>query len=355
VRNITIKEIAGRASVSTTTVSSVLNGGKIIVGAGTRQRILDAVKELGYRPSRGAKQLRSRKSRVIALQIDSRIMSDEAWRPTVLLSLLQVQGICAYARGRGYDVSLMIPRHGKDVEEIEAQVVKENSVDGIILTGWKDLPEVELEALLASLVRCDIPVVTLDYKIYERGYPSVSVNLRAGIKKACSRLVGLGHVRIGYVGRMGVVNPLDAQQRFDIISEELASYGLAFPAGYVVDISSEVDCYRKTLKILESAEDRPSCVIYHGDHMAMAGISAIMDLGLEIPGDISVLGIDNAPYAEGAPVPLATVDQKHYEQGVMLAKQMIDKIENPDSPVPGLSVIETEFVDRASLGRAKEA
>jgi len=353
-QNITIKDIAQRAGVSTTTVSSVLNNGKIIVGPDTKKRILDAVKKTGYRPSRKAKQLRMQKNRIIAFQLDSRISSDEIWRPTVLLTLLQLQGICSYANDKGYNVTIVAPQKGKDLQEIEKQIINENSVDGIILSGWRNLPEMDTDKILSGISRCNIPIITMHPKIYEKGYPSVSVNLRSGIKKAFSRLQTLGHKFIAYVGVTEVSNPQHMTQRFDIISEELANHNLEFQKDCVFDVFSEVDSYRKTFEMLNKNKNCPDCIIYSGDHLAMSGMKAIMDAGLKIPEDISVIGFDNAPYAVNSPVPLATINQKHYDQGVMMAKQLIDQIENPEFQVPGLSVIESDFIERSSLGHAKK-
>jgi LacI family transcriptional regulator len=351
-QNVTIKEIAKSAGVSTTTVSSVLNNGRIIVGPGTKARILDAVKKLGYRPSRKAKQLRMQKNRIIAFQIESRVASDEMWRPTVLLTLLQVQGVCAYAYSKGYHVDIIAPQQGEDLPEMERQIINENAVDGVILSGWRDLPERQIERILSGISRCGIPAVTMDHKVHERGCPSVSINLVSGIRKALARVKELGHKQLAYIGGTGMLDPRHVKPRFSIIMEELRNYGLELPPRHTANIQTEVDSYRKTLEILKGPGSRPDCVIYHGDHMAMAGIKALTDAGLKIPEDISVISFDNAPYAHGSPVPLSTIDQKFHEQGVMLAKQLIDQIEEPQIKVPSLSVLESDFIERSSLGYA---
>ncbi|MFA6714995.1 MAG: substrate-binding domain-containing protein [Victivallaceae bacterium] len=290
------------------------------------------------------------KNHVIAFQIDSRISEAETWRPTVLLSLLQLQGVCSYAYTNGYSVNLIVPQKDNDLQEIESQIISENSIDGLILTGWRDLSETEIRQLLAKLDKCNVPVVSLDYKIYELGYPSVSVNLRTGIKKACQRIWELGHRNVCYIGGKKNVNPQQFPQRFNIISDELAEWGVRLFHDKEKDVYSEIDAYRKTTEILTPNHERPTCIIYHGDHLAMAGIKAIIDLKLRVPDNISVIGIDNAPYSASSPVPLATIDQKHFQQGVILAKQLLDKIENPQTPIPSISVIESEFIERESLG-----
>lgn len=351
--NTTIKEIAREAGVSATTVSSVLNNGKIIVGAAARKRILDAVQRLGYRPSRKARQLRKRSNQTIAFQIDSRIAVDEMWRPTVLLSLLMYQGACAYASSKGYSVNLLIPHMGGDMKEIESRVLNEDIVDGVILNGWKSLNGQEVDGILDRLKKFNVPVATFDHRIHEKGYPIVSLDLRPAVRKACARLKELGHERVSYIGLTGMLHPHVATQRFKIISEEAAAAGIELPLELRLGAETPVDSYRRTVQLLKMPGKRPSCVIYSGDHMALEGMKAIAEAGLNIPGDISVIGIDNAPYAMNAPVPLTTMDQKHFEQGAMIAKLLLDRIENPGAPAPSQCVLNADFIERGSLGYAK--
>jgi DNA-binding LacI/PurR family transcriptional regulator len=85
----------------------------------------------------------------------------------------------------------------------------------------------------------------------------------------------------------------------------------------------------------------------------MAGIEALQDCNIKIPDDVSVIGIDNAPYSAASPVALSSIDQKHRQQGIMLAKMLLDRINYPDMPLTSLSIIESDFIERRSLARAR--
>lgn len=353
-KNVTIKEIAEQAGVSLATVSSVLNNGKVIVSPKTAERIHCIVKELGYRPSKNARQLRKKNNQTIAFQIDSRIAVDETWQPTIVLSLLTYQGACSYAYSKGYSVNLLVPHLEKDFVEIENRVISENAIDGLILNGWKNLPESDVSKILDDFKRCRIPYVTMDYKIHDRGVPVVAVNLSSGLRQLCSRLKFFGHKNVAYIGTTGILNPHSREQRFKMILQELADSKIKLYEENICDASTPLESYIKTLQVLGKTKSRPSCIIYSGDQMAITGIRTIIEKGLSVPEDISVIGIDNAPYVVNSPVPLSTIDQKHFEQGSMLAKLLLDQIENPELPVPAECILETNFIERRSLGYAKK-
>lgn len=353
-KNITITEIAKRAEVSLATVSSVLNNGKVIVSPKTAARIHNIVKDLGYRPSKNARQLRKKNNQTIAFQIDSRIAVDETWQPTIVLSLLTYQGACSYAGSKGYGINLLIPHLEKDLAEIENKIISENAIDGVILNGWKNLPEADLVRILDDFKRCRIPYVTMDHKIHSKGAPVVAVDMSVGVRQLCSRLKFFGHENVAYIGTTGILNPHSSEQRLKIILEEFSNSQMTIHNKNVLHALTPVESYLKTIQVIKNTKPRPSCIIYSGDHMAIAGIRTIMENGLNVPGDISVIGIDNAPYVVNSPVPLSTIDQKHFEQGSMLAKLLLDQIENPESPIPSKCLIETSFIERKSLGYARK-
>ena len=355
-KDITIQEIADQTGVSIATVSNVLNRNAGMVGEKTRERIFETVKHLGYRPSRKAAQLRKKLNLTISFQIDSRIAEDNIWRPVVLLQMMIIQGVCSYAYSQSYHVNLIIPEKGTDFESLESVITRDDAIDGIILGGWRNVSEtsgVEVDKLLSTIEHYGIKSVTIDHKIHQKGVPAISVNLKSGIQKACLKMRELKHRQTAYVGAFGFINPHFNVSRLDIFKEELKNAGIEFPEKSIYEAYNELGAYKKTLELIKSNPILPTCIIYGSDHLAMAGIEALHDCNIKIPEDVSVIGIDNAPYSAASPIALASIDQKHRQQGMMLAKMLLDQINYPDMPLTSLSIIESDFIERRSLACAR--
>lgn len=346
---VTIAEVASHAGTSSAAVSYVLNNRPGMVGAATRERILRAAHELGYRPRRHARQMRKKANLVITVHLDSTIISDNSWRASGSLTLQIIQGIGFHATSRNYHLHLLLPRQGDDVEAVDNQVISENAVDGVVFMGFSDTsPGERFDQLLDRMRRLKIPAVTIDRRVAQRGIPAVYLDLRPGIQAVAARLRALGHRRVGYLGLTRSMTVSEQTPRFELFQQALREQGVELDT--VVTIRSELDAYRQTLKLAASGR-LPSCLIYTADHHAMAGVEALADHGLAVPQDVSVVAMGNAPYAAASRVPLATIDQRYFDQGVTLAKLLLDRIEGKEAPSPTATLLPSRFIERVSLGR----
>ncbi len=347
---VTIAEVAALAKASTAAVSHVFNQRPGKVGAAKRQKILDAADKLGYRPSRRARQVRKQANLVLAVQIDSSITTSNAWRSSSVLSLVIAQGINDYASRHGYHINLLIPAGGRDFHEITGKLFKENAVDGAVFFGLVEREEGQLETLLAELQRFQMPAVTLSRTLSERGLPYVGVDLRGAIHELTGRIHEYGHRQIAYVGatQRQRFQQSEWTSRFDLVVEGLRDHGLAPAEDNVVETVDEIGAYQATLTLAGRA-DPPTCIVYSGDHLAMAGIRALQEAGRRVPNDISVVSFDNAPYVHESLVPLTTIDQFAFRRGETLAKVLIDRIQNPDASSSSIHLIAAELVERQSL------
>lgn len=351
----TIDQVAALAGTSRTSVSYVLNNRPGMVGPKTRQRILEAAKSLDYRPNRQAKRLRGRRNQVLTVQLDSTIVGSSSWRSTATLSLTIVQGICAYADARSYHLHLLVPQPGQDLQAIHRQVVSENGADGVILFGLTCVVQDAMDQLLDDLRRFKIPAVTLDQSLAARGLPSVFVDLQPGIQQAVARLAELGHRHVGYVGVASHPAITERVPRWELFRTELQAAGVTLPQQNVFDLRTEVDAYRQ-VRAWAQKQALPSCLIFTGDHLALAGLQALADSGIRVPDDVSVLSMNNAPYAATANPPLASIDHRYADQGAMLAKLLLDQVDaDAAAPLPETIVLRSAFVERDSLGPCKNA
>ena len=357
IKIVTLKDIASKAGTSIATVSNVLANREVMVSNQTRQRIRKIASDFDYRPNRRARQLRTGKNFTISVHIDSNVIKDNVWRPTFLLNVAMLEGISHYALQKGYHTHLMVPYMSLDVEEFKQQVIDEASIDGVILLGMRSLKESDVDYLLRECKKHNISLITIDQRVYEKGVPCISVDLRLGTKQAAEAISKMGHRHIAYIGKREGPETHEKYSRFSLVKEELERKGVQITSD--IDICTEIGAYSATSKLIREIKDSrseqvPTCIFYAADHLAMAGMEAVLEMGLKIPEDISIIGVDNAPYACASKIPLASIDQQFVEQGKLLAKGLIDSIENSESTFSGIVSINSKFIHRASLGKAPE-
>lgn len=349
---VTIRQVAEQAGVSLASVSSALNGRPGMVSAQTQARIVAVAEKIGYRPSRKARQLRQQGHLTLSVQIDSNAVASLTSRQTMALSMLVLQGISAYALRQGYHLHLLMPRPGQDAEAFEEQVVRENAVDGMVFLGYnlQSLTDSQLQAMLGQLKTLGLPAVTLNHRVAAQGVPAVLTNLESAIGQMARRIAEHGHRRAGYIGlsrRVG--HELRGRSRFELFENALDDAGVTIDPACIRETGLEVHAYRETLAMIDAGHC-PSCLIYSADHLAIAGMQAMEDRGLQPGRDLAVIGSDHAPYAQGLPIELATIDQRFIDRGELMAKLLIDQIRHPTDPVPEYSIVDALFVDGPSLG-----
>lgn len=345
-------DIAKRVNTSPATVSYALNNNGKGVSEQTRDRILRAADEMGYRPNRRAQQLRSGATKTLAFQLDSSVLNCNRRRVTATLPMTIFQGAARYARDQRYHAYLLMPPDGDDLGEARRQVLEERSFDGIILSGFDDEDQ-RIGQFTADLKKAGIPAVSVDRRLIKYGIPFVGVGRERGITEASDRIAEHGHRMVAYVGLQHATFN-EPEPRSEVFRRALAEHDVELSTQLSPPIATEIDSYRAIRSLLEnlSADQRPTCLIFGGDHLAMAGMQAVADLGLEVPTDLSIVAMNNAPYAREAPLPLCTIDHRYRDMGVMLSKSVIDHITDPKSPLPESTMLPALFIDNDSLGPA---
>ncbi len=342
----TILDIARETGMAKSSVAQILQG-RPGYSPASRQRILEIADRLGYRPSRQARQLRHRSTMTLAVQVDSGIASNNVWRATVALNVVTLDGVGAFAGTRGYQVNWLSSRAGDALEDLRRQVLREQSVDGVVFMGYRKLQARDAAELVRRMRAAGVAAVSMDETLGAAGMPTVTVNLEPAVHQAVDRLRELGCRRVAYIGRVNqIVNERVA--RFELFREALIRSGIQLPDELVIPTLRELDGYRHTHELIKRGP-LPDCIIYGADHLAMAGVSALGDNAINIPGDVRILSVDHAPYAAESPVPLASIDYRFYDHGQTLAKVLLDQIINPKASVPARTELRALFVDGPSL------
>ncbi len=307
----TIADVAARAGVSTATVSRVLSG-SVPASPWARERVLAAVRELGYRPSGVARSLKLRRTQALGLIVTD---IENPYYPEI------VRAVEDAARELDYTLVLC---NGADDPEREAsylEVLADRRVDGIIIaTGGLS----ERHALW--LATRPVPVVIVNSAPAETAIPAVLSDNRAGGRSAAGHLLDLGHRRIGHV--MGPSTHTAAADRLAGMRDALRERGLpprsldvAHGDGHVAGGQRAMD------EILERAPDVTGVVCYN-DLTAIGAVRSIRAHALRVPEDVSVVGFDDLDLASYVDPPLTTVMQQTREMGRWAVERLVRLIKS---------------------------
>jgi DNA-binding LacI/PurR family transcriptional regulator len=331
------QDVAKLAGVSRTTVSFVLNdvpGMKI--SEETRQRVLEAARELDYYPTAAARSLASGKTHRIGLVLGEgqRRLSADAFLPAFL------QGVTASVHQRGYflmiHLSEDVPSH-----EAYARLIREQQVDGLILSG----PRSD-DPLLGKLAEEGFPLI-LHGQLAAYSFPNVDVDNKAGGYKATSHLIELGHRRIGFISN-APLSYAGAQDRYAGWKQALKEHDLPIEQDLICTAAFLPEFGHVAMEQLLSLPERPTAVFAASDVVALGAISAIHCAGLRIPEDVAVVGFDDVFFAAQIHPALTTIRVPAYGLGWTAAETLIALIEG-DEEVSSVT-LETELVIRDSCG-----
>ena len=287
----TMGDVARKARVAQSTVSRVLNAApsSIPISEETRQRVVSAAHQLGYRPNPLARGLRG--SPTMLLGVIVREITDPFFAGGI-------EAVSTAAAARGYNVVLG-HAHGRADEAIALRSVLETRhVDAIVLLG--DMGD--QTRLIEDLQSSHVPVVALWQGAALHGLPMVSVDNRWGIARALDHLFALGHRRIAFVsGR-----PLgDIQERQAAYDERVRAEGLELPEAFVQRVPNEPAGGDKALGALLDLPLRPTAIVCSTDQLAIGVLHGASKRGLRVPDDLSVTGFDDLPIS-GFTVPALT-------------------------------------------------
>ena len=282
---VTSHDVARRAGVSRTTVSIVLNQStNVVLSAETRERVMRAAAELGYRPNSAARMLVKGNTETIGLVISRpEILPHDGFIPQLLLGISRVNlqhGFRVLVEGLDVD----------DAPRTYQSLVEERRIDGlIVLNPRTDDPD------LRGLVDRDFPLVLIGSIRHQQEY-SVNFSTQSGMDKAVTHLIGLGHHRIGAVtfSPQGLVA---TDIRLSSLSKALSKHDVVLNA---LDIEygnfSAESGYQAAKQLLLNRPDL-TAIVAGNDTIAVGVMSAARELGRNIPEDLSVIGFDDLPIA----------------------------------------------------------
>jgi DNA-binding LacI/PurR family transcriptional regulator len=294
---VTIVDVARRAGVSKGLVSLALND-RPGVAPTTRARIVDAARELEWRPSQAALALTNGRAYAVGFVLarPARLLAADPFFPAF------IAGIETELSARRSALVLQVVDGVEAELEVYRQLAGQQRVDGVIVADLR----VE-DPRPGFLARLGLPAITLGRSEGRRHGPAVVLDDQAGVAAAVEHLAGLGHERIAYVaGPEWLLHAQHRRHAWQAAMERLGLPGGALMAGDFTGASGS-DATEVLLELAPSR--RPTAVLYANDLMAVAGMSAARRRGVRLPDELSVVGFDDAPVAGFVHPPLTTVAQ----------------------------------------------
>ncbi|MCB0064628.1 MAG: LacI family DNA-binding transcriptional regulator [Caldilineaceae bacterium] len=327
---VTIIDVAQRAGVSYATVSRVINN-EAYVKAETRQRVQEALAELGYVANRQARSLRGGRTYTIGLLVRD--------LGTGYIGEI-IRGIDRELGERQYDL-LLYTTHGRGrCESDYVATLTRGIVDGLLLV----LPRTP-EEYLAELRKSHFPHVLIDHQGIDQTGPAVGATNWQGGYDATAYLAGLGHQRIGLI--TGDLSLRCAVDRHAGYCAALRDCGLPDDPALVVEGDfTQSTGYQKAKELL-CLHTPPSAIFASNDVMAFGVMEAARERGLRIPEDLSIVGFDDIPQASSLHPALTTVRQPLEEMGRVATQMLFSYLADPNR-IDERTELSTQLVVRHS-------
>lgn len=340
-KDVTIADVADRADVSKSTVSAVIND-RDVVKDSTRQRVLEAIQALNYRPRGSARRsFRAPDGKSIGFVIK------EADNPYYSEALLGIQDVTIE---KGY-LTFVSSSEGR--YELEKQIIKQfanKDLNGLIITpilnGETDLTHI------FELKRYNIPFVLLeDVQGIQANLVDVD-NVQASCD-AVTHLTELGHEHIVHFA--GPEYSVHSQERIEGVRRAFSQSPLIFSEDVVVRTGDSFEQgYEKALQHFRDGTGKTTGITCYNDLVALGVMKALRELGMQVPEDVSVVGFDDLNVLNYFPIPLTTVKVPKYEMGRRATELLLQQIQENGQHSTRQIALDAELVIRSSTAPPTE-
>ncbi len=329
---VTIRDLANYLDLSTSTVSRALNGYED-VAAQTRQRVEEAVVELGYYPSAAALNLRRQRTEKIGFSFSFpfSLMSD-------YVSGL-ITGAVIAAERQGYNLTLY-PLMDDQLTQL-TQICRAREVDGLLLLGRPQMAQTTIPLLRQE----GIPFVVVGRWAEDPAISFVKPDDPGGAWAVTNHLIALGHRHIGFTTRpsMGATS----RDRFAGYKQALSEADIAYDESLVVETSFEPESSYQAMNQLLDLPGPPTAVFAIHDLVAVECLRAAAERGLHVPDDVAIVGFDDWRVSLTTQPPLTTVKPPLEEMGKQAMDILLQHISEPTLP-PERLILPVELIVRQS-------
>ncbi len=329
-RRPTIIDVARAAGVSKATAARVVGGQDNLVREETRARVLKAVADLGYERNAVAGSLRTRQTFMIALCIPD--ITNPFW-PEV------ARGVQDTIEGGGYATVTVNSDWSTEREANYLRMVRRNRFDGLIINpmDWE------------ALANLDIPVVILGSGEHFPNFDSVGSDTEAAVQQALEHLYSLGHRRIALIAGRSHRRRESARLNSFLLFRH--RHQLPVDPSLIVGCEfTDRDGYAAMGQLLR-LKDPPTAVFAANDVLAIGALKAAQDMHCHVPGDVSIVGMDDIYAASLTSPSLTTIAKPKYQIGQTAARMLLERMNGQTDHPPQHLKLPCQFVERASTAR----
>lgn len=327
-RRPTVADVAARAKVSKGAVSFALNGSPG-VSVATRERILAAARELGWHPNRAARALSQAHSETVGLVVN---------RPMRTLGVEPFftqfsSGLTVELAEHGFSLQIFIVSSQQEELDTYQRWWTERRTDGIVL-----MDPTSDDARLQRLVDLGMPTVVageLPPQVATAGVSgtknlsTVRADDAAAMSDCIDHLTSCGHLRIGYV--CGTTEYLHIQRRRDLL-ESARTDGVLTEAMVLATDFGEAEGARCTTELLDLV-DPPTAIIYDSDVLALSGLAALQQRGVDVPARMSIVSFHDSLLTRATHPALTALSQDTFEFGMLTARTLIASLTDDGRPI----------------------
>lgn len=335
---VTIKDVALKAGVSTTTVSHVLNNSRYVEPK-TKEKVLEAVKTLDFKINNAARSLRAGKSNTIGLIIPD---------ASNLYFAEYARKIEDFGFKAGYSVIICNSDNEKEKEKAYIDTLVSKQVDGVVFIsagGYSENIQVFKEK--------NIPVVFADRDVHSEFADVVLLDNEQGAFDATSYLIKNGHTIIGCITGPNYLS--SSEQRFRGFVRALNDLNVSFFPDLVTSGKFTISSGFTSFEILYQKKLKPTAIFVFNDMMAIGAINNAISKGLSIPKDISIIGFDNIELSATIRPSLTTIEQPIETMAQAVIDLLIERIQAENKFFDGRKVFfPGSLIVRESTGKPKD-
>ncbi|SDZ45984.1 transcriptional regulator, LacI family [Jannaschia faecimaris] len=332
----TLQDVATAANVSTATVSRCLNFPDKVAER-TRTKVSTAIRDLGYTPNFGARAMAARRTHTIGAII-----------PTMDNAIF-ARGLEAFQnelRLHGFTMLVASTSYRPEIEEEQIRALVSRGADALLLIGHARHPEI-----YRFLEAQGVPALVTWAFDADLARPSIGFDNRAAMRDMATRVIELGHRRLAHISADTKHNDR-AEARLLGIQDAMLSAGLNLDDLRLVETTYGIEEGAVALEALVTTGPSPTAIFCANDVLAVGALRRARELGVSVPGEVSIVGFDDIELAQIAYPALTTVHVPHREMGRRAARALVNLVKT-GAPFESVE-LETWPVFRDTLGRVSD-
>lgn len=334
---VTLSDIAKKAGLSISTVSRVLNkkSARSRISKETEKLVLRTAKDLNYRPNQLARGLRLKRTHTLGLVVP------DLSNPFFSHITKSVQNV---SHDMGYSLVVCDTDENLPLEVEHTSLLRSKGVDGMIV-----LPVGQKFSHLEGLIRGGMPLVVVDRTFDTLQASTVIVDNYGGAFEATEFLLENGHTRIAII--QGLPDTFTARGRLQGFLDAHEKHNVPVDPRLIVGRDFRKETGYVETKFLLSLERRPTALFTTSDLITLGALEAIIEEGVEVPRDLSIMAFDDIESASYFRCPITVVAQPKENMGEMAVKLLLDQIRNPGRFEARHIVLKPKLIIRDSVGR----